>query len=129
MENKDLKKIIKDSVRVLLDDDKENIQAILLFGSQVNNKAIWRSDIDLCVVFKKELNIKKATLFRKRMLGLLPTKVDLQVFNNLPLKIKKSIADNHKVIFRSTDFDEFGFVKRNRVLSMELKRRIAAVGI
>src|SRR3989344_2475967 len=67
-----------------------NIKKILLFGSSVNNERTFRSDIDIAVEFY-EITNKEAFDFRKKILGKVSENADIQVFNLLPEKIKKSI--------------------------------------
>src|SRR3989344_2784468 len=87
--NQTHKRMIKSAVDIILNSEfKDNIRAILLFGSFADNSFIFRSDIDICVVFNKDLSLKEATKFRIRALGQLPEKMDIQVFNILPQKIK-----------------------------------------
>ncbi len=124
----DVPKIIMQAVDLILKESKEKIKAILLFGSHSNGTAIWRSDVDIAVVFKKEPTEKEAFLFRKRLMGKLPDIVDLQVFNVLPLKVRKSIAENHQVLFEAPDFEEVTFTRVNQELFFELKHRLAAIG-
>ena len=103
--DQDAKKIIDRAVKIILQDKlKDKIEAILLFGSRVNGIVTPRSDIDICVVFD---NIEKedADRFRIRILGNFSTKVDVQVFNALPQKIKRSIAGSHKILYKKKDFD------------------------
>lgn len=103
--DQDAKKIIDRAVEIILQDKlKDKIEAILLFGSRANGIVTSRSDIDICVVFD---NIEKedADRFRIRILGNFSTKVDIQVFNALPQKIKRSIAGSHKILYKKEDFD------------------------
>jgi predicted nucleotidyltransferase len=93
---------------VLHDELKDKIKAILLFGSHVKGKITKRSDIDICVVFD-DIDLKESTKFRIRILGNFSEKIDIQVFNVLPQKVKRSIASNHKVIFKREDFDNTDF--------------------
>ncbi len=104
------KMIIGRAINIILNDElKDNIKAILLFGSFADNSFTNRSDIDICVIFKKELSLREATRFRIRISGELPDKVDIQVFNILPFKLKKEIARNHKILYRTIDFDNINF--------------------
>ena len=108
--NQGNKKIIKKAINIILNDKlKENIKAVLLFGSFVDNALTRRSDIDICVLFNKNLSLKESTLFRVRIAGELPENVDVQVFNILPLKIKREIARKHKVLYKSKDYDNINF--------------------
>lgn len=108
--NKDNKRIIERAVGAILNDElRDSIWAILLFGSFADNSFTKESDIDICVLFRNGISLKEATKFRIRVSGQLPEKVDAQVFNILPQRIKRDIARNHKVLFRGNDYDNIGF--------------------
>ena len=107
--DQDAKKTTDKAVNLILQDKlKDKIEAIFLFGSRVKGIVTPRSDIDICVVFD---NIEKedADKFRIRILGNFSTKVDVQVFNVLPQKIKKAIVRNHKVLYKSGNYDNLNF--------------------
>ena len=111
--DQDAKKIINKAVNLILQDKlKEKIQAILLFGSRVNGIVTPRSDIDICVVFD-EIKRDEADRFRIRILGNFSTNEDIQVFNALPQKIKRSIAKSHKILYKKEDFDNSLFTIRH----------------
>jgi len=113
IKNQRNKRIVQKAVSIILNDElKKEIKTILLFGSFADNSFTNNSDIDICVVFKKEISLKEATNFRIRISGQLPDKIDVQVFNTLPFKIKKSIAENHRVLYKSKEFDDIGFSVR-----------------
>src|SRR3989344_5844832 len=120
------KKIIKQAVDLILKEDREKIKAILLFGSHADGTANWRSDIDICVLFKETISLRGATSFRIKIAAELPDIVDIQVFNILPQKFQKSIADNHKILFSAPLFDDFNFTLGTQKLFFESKRRIIA---
>ena len=102
-------KIIDKAVQLILDDElKDRIRAILLFGSHAGGVVTKRSDIDICVVFD-EISREEAGKFRIRILGHFPLKMDIQVFNVLPQKIKRDIARNHRVLYKSNDYDNTNF--------------------
>ena len=108
--NQDNKRIIEMAVDAILKDELgKNIEAVLLFGSLADNTSTINSDIDICAVFKKDISLKEATKFRIRISGQLPEKIDIQVFNALPQKIRKNIAGNHKVIYQSSHYDNLYF--------------------
>ena len=108
--NQDNKKLIEKAVDIILKDElRENIMAVLLFGSFADNTFTKSSDIDICVVFKGDISLKKATEFRIRVSGQLPNKVDVQVFNILPQKIKRDISRNHKVLYKDNEYDNIDF--------------------
>ncbi len=111
--NQDNKVLMQKAVKVILQDElHKNIQAILLFGSFANNSFTPRSDIDIAVVFKKDITLKEATKCRIRISGQLPEKIDFQVFNVLPQKIKREIARNHKVLYQKQEHDDISFFLR-----------------
>ena len=102
--------IIEKAVQLILQDEfKDRIEAILLFGSHAKGIVTKRSDIDICVVFTN-ISLEEATKFRIRILGNFSDKVDIQVFNTLPQKIKRSIARNHKVLYKNDDYDNTNFI-------------------
>lgn len=111
--NQNNKRLIQKALELILNHRlKDNIKSILLFGSFADNTFIWRSDIDICVVFKKKLPLKDSTKFRLEVSRDLPEKVDIQVFDTLPQKIKRSIARNHKVLYKTQDYDNLDFTIR-----------------
>ncbi len=97
----EIKRLINTALKFILKDKlSKKINEIKLFGSTVENKLNFRSDIDISVQFNK-ITLKKATLFRKRVLGELPEKIDLQVYNILPKKIKTEINDKGKILYEN----------------------------
>lgn len=107
--NQNNRKLIDRAVEAILNDELgKDIKAILLFGSFADNSYTPMSDIDICVVFR-EISSSESTQFRIRVSGQLPDKVDVQVFNILPQKIKRDIARNHRVLYQSNDYDNTDF--------------------
>ncbi len=95
----EIKKLILEAKEVILFDKlKKKIKKILLFGSAAENKMTFRSDIDIVVIFD-EINKKDAGKFKIRILGRVNKKVDIQVYNTLPKKIKNEIDKKAKVIY------------------------------
>lgn len=108
--NQDNDGLIERAVEVILEDKLgQDIKAILLFGSFADNSFTRRSDIDICAVFKKEMSLKDATEFRIRVAGQLSDKMDVQVFNILPQKVKREIARNHRVLYKDAEYDNINF--------------------
>lgn len=95
-----IKKIIEEAKKAILDDIFfKKIRKIVLYGSAIKKEITFRSDIDISVEFS-EISLKEATLFRKRMLGMVDERVDIQVYNFLPKKIKQDI-DKGKMLYRT----------------------------
>ncbi len=94
-----IKDMIEKSKEVILEHAFRNrIKKIILFGSAVENKLTFRSDIDIVVVFTK-INLTEATKFRIKIGGQLPDKIDIQVFRFLPKKIQKEINKKGKLLY------------------------------
>ena len=97
----EIKKYITDTKEIILEDILfKKIKKIIIYGSVVDLKLTLKSDIDIAVEFDR-IDLKKATLFRKRISGKINKQVDLQVYNCLPDKIKKEIKSKGKVIYES----------------------------
>src|SRR3989338_10305241 len=97
---------------ILRDGQKDTIEAILLFGSFADGTFSSLSDIDICVVFRKNPTLQEATEFRMRVSGEIPEKINVHVFNILPQKLKRAIARSHKVLYSSGEFDNLDFSVR-----------------
>ena len=96
-----IKDIIKEAKEAILNDPfSPKVQQIILFGSAVRNELSFRSDIDIAIKFTK-ISQKEGLIFRKRILGRVPDRVDIQVFNNLPDKIKIIINKEGRIIFNN----------------------------
>jgi len=92
-----IKEKIEEIKSYILDSEYfKNIKRIILFGSTVKNQRTFRSDIDIAIEFD-EISLKKATEFRIKMNQ--DEKIDVQVYNILPDKIKKEIDENGNVIY------------------------------
>jgi predicted nucleotidyltransferase len=74
----------------------QNIKRIILFGSTAEKSHIFRSDIDIAVDFNN-ITLKEATKFRIKFNY--NDKIDLQVYNTLPEKIKLEIEKKGKIIY------------------------------
>jgi len=77
-------------------DKKKKVRFITLFGSVAQNKQNKLSDIDIAVYY--DGNKKERFYFRIKALGELPDKVDIQIFQDLPLAVKKEVLSG-KVIY------------------------------
>ena len=111
--NQNNKRIIKETLELILQDPlKEKIEAVLLFGSQVTGPITPNSDIDLAVSIPS-INGNEATRFRIRIAGRSNNKVDIQVFNVLPEKMRREIARNHRVLWKKPGFDNTSFTIDN----------------
>ena len=88
----ELNKKFRDEVK----KDKEVIAA-LVFGSYVRGESY--NDIDLCLVLDKKYANSKMTGKRLKYLSNAPNKFDIQIFQQLPIYIRKKILEEGKVLF------------------------------
>ncbi len=95
--------IINDTLEIIKEHEWFwKIEEIILFGSLVEGRFHLFSDIDIAVKFK-EISPSDAFEFRKNVLGNTNKKVDVQVYNTLPDKIKKEIDKNGKTVYKRSD--------------------------
>ena len=95
----EIKKIIEDSIETIKRHPRfKDIKTIKLFGSHVENMSTLFSDVDLAVVFD-DITDKDAAQFRINILGSCTDKVDLQVYNTLPDKIRKEIDQKGRIVY------------------------------
>ena len=95
------KRMIERALDCIINDKLHSrIKKVWLFGSMAENKMTHRSDIDIAVLFNK-INKKEAIEFRIRVLGEVSDKMDVQVFNILPEKIKKEILKKGKTLYKN----------------------------
>ena len=77
---------------------KEGVTLAYLFGSHARGTTHHFSDIDIGVTFES-ISSKEAFQFRSRISGNSSDDIDIQVLNELPPKIKKSVEANHKILY------------------------------
>ncbi len=95
-----IKEIIEEAKQEILDNVLfRKIQRIVLYGSSVENSRTFRSDIDIAVDFDN-IDLKEATRFRRDVMSNIDEKVDIQVYNVLPDKIKKEIDLKGRVLYK-----------------------------
>lgn len=71
---------------------------VVAYGSYVEGGMRPNSDIDIAVIShqtNKELNIK----LQEELLGKLPLKYEVRIFELLPIHIQISIIENYRVVF------------------------------
>ena len=94
-----IKEMIEEAKEVILESEYfPKIRRIFLFGSAAENQLTLVSDIDIAVEFDKITN-KEALLFRRNMLSKVNERIDVQVLNILPEKIKKDVQEKGKVLY------------------------------
>ena len=98
-----IREIIEETKKEILNHELfPRIKEIILFGSYAENDPTFRSDIDIAVKFDN-ISVAEATKFRINVLGGVSDKVDVQVYNVLPEKVRKEIDKYGKIIYRSKE--------------------------
>ena len=83
---------LNEAKEIILEDPLHtHIKSIQLFGSAVENKLTFKSDMDIAVKFDS-ISLKDATLFRKRVLGKSTEKIDVKKTTGTPAAVP--IEDN-----------------------------------
>ncbi len=99
----EISELISDAKELLLNSRFYNkIKRITLYGSAFENKLSLSSDIDLAVEFYKT-DAKEATIFRKELLSKVDSRVDIQVYNLMPQKIKVGIDLGGRILYERKD--------------------------
>jgi len=97
--SQEIKYLINEAKEIILEELKNNVNEIILFGSYAENKQTKNSDIDLAIKLRK-ISKLNPTKIRAALLGNMPSeKLDIQIYGSLPEKIKKEINKHGKTIF------------------------------
>jgi len=84
---------IKDNFEILAEKHE-----VIIYGSHVEGGSRPSSDVDIAVITRKvsrEENVK----IQEELLGILPLKYDIRVFELYPIYIQISVIENYKVVF------------------------------
>lgn len=80
-------------------EDKDVI-AVFLFGSIARQEQTYLSDIDICLVLDpKPRPFESTMLFRKRLDYLNDIPLDIQIFQQLPLYVRKRVLKEGQILF------------------------------
>lgn len=75
--------------KILTLDKEKKIRFIFLFGSVAEKRNTPRSDIDIAVYY--DGSALERFDFRRKALGFLPDKVDVQILQDLPLTVQQEV--------------------------------------
>ncbi|MBI2666122.1 nucleotidyltransferase domain-containing protein [Candidatus Woesearchaeota archaeon] len=88
--------------KLLALDTKKAIRFIILFGSTAKGKNTPLSDIDLAVYYQG--NKSERFKFRVNASGELPNKVDLHIFQDLPVAVQKEVLGGKPIYYQDYQF-------------------------
>ncbi|MCX9011984.1 MAG: nucleotidyltransferase domain-containing protein [Candidatus Methanoperedens sp.] len=109
------------------------IHSILLFGSRARGKT--GRDIDICIIPSRELSLRE----RLSIDSAVPSGVDISIYFDLPIHIRKRISEEGKVLytkdmyhlltlFKKTDSEYSGYRRYreyyNEAIRERMKKRI-----
>lgn len=92
----DMTKIPEELDRVIAEITKHDVEAIYLFGSYATGKVKPTSDIDLCVITKKDIP-KEA---KEAILSNSSKKIDVVIFWDLPPVIRWRVLKEGKLLYK-----------------------------
>jgi hypothetical protein len=82
--------------------DFNRVEFVILYGSVAEGRALKKSDIDLCIYYAG--NRKQQSDFRERLLRLLPSRFDIQIFQEIPLYVRKNVLRGKEVYAKDSRF-------------------------
>ncbi len=80
---------------IIKDIDKSDIDAIFLFGSYTSGKVKPTSDIDICVITKRDIHKDAKEAIQSNS----SKKIDLSIFWDLPIAIRYRILKEGKPLY------------------------------
>lgn len=94
-----LRSSIDDAVEVIKEDASfPHVSRIWLFGSAATNELTLSSDVDIAVDFDAK-GVGGPAEFRNRVSGSLPDGFDVQVFGELPKKVRNEILAKGTILY------------------------------
>ncbi len=116
---------MRDAIVKIEDDIKETvdilkgfdiIHSIILFGSRA--RGVQGRDIDLCIIPSKELDMRE----RLSIESSVPNNVDISVFFDLPIHIRKRIFEEGQVLHTREMYYVLTLLKENDFEYSDYKR-------
>src|SRR5574341_1761452 len=95
---------------------RDDILAILLYGSAAKGDETLRSDIDICIVLPSRKNMKDILNEVFRKLDILTKKYDVRFFEELPLYIQINIIESNKIIYSKDVYELYEYFYFTRKL-------------
>jgi predicted nucleotidyltransferase len=91
----------------------ERVLAVLLFGSRARGEAAPSSDVDLCVVLDPaRADAKTAASVKLTYLESTPGAFDIQVYQGLPIYVRKRVLGEGKVVYCRDDDALYALARR-----------------
>jgi len=99
----DVDKAIKEFLETIRKfEEFKRVKFIILFGSAVEGNLTEDSDIDICIYFDdSKIEGEK---FRLKLLSELPDYFDIQIFNSLPIFVRKEVLKGKPIFIADRKF-------------------------
>lgn len=88
---------------------RDDILAILLYGSAATGDETPRSDIDICIVLPSRKKMKDILNEIYRKLDVFTKKYDVRFFEELPLYIQVNIIESNKIIYSKDIYELYEY--------------------
>ncbi|MFW6282524.1 MAG: nucleotidyltransferase family protein [Minisyncoccales bacterium] len=92
-------KILKDALKKIKKDDR--ILAVALFGSYARDEEY--RDIDLALILNKKMTKKEMSKIKVEYLSKINPKIDLHIFQQLPIYIRFRVLKEGKILLSKED--------------------------
>ena len=102
---------------------REDILAILLYGSAASGGETHRSDIDICIVLPSRKDMKDILNEIYRKLDVFTKKYDVRFFEELPLYIQINIMKSNNIIYSKDIYELYEYFYFIRKLWEDQKMR------
>ncbi len=100
----EINKLVKNSVERLKNiEGFEKVRFIILYGSAAEGVSRENSDIDLYIDYDAKTDYERS-MFRLKVLSELPDIFDVQIFDQLPLYVKKEVLKGKVVFCRDEEY-------------------------
>lgn len=100
----EINELVKNSVgRLKTIEGFEKVRFIILYGSAAEGTVRENSDIDLCIDYDAKTDYERS-IFRLKVLSELPDFFDIQIFDQLPLYVKKEVLKGKVVFCRDEEY-------------------------
>lgn len=117
--------------------DDDRILAVLLFGSVVKDEEHCRSDIDISIVVPgsshyyydcegvSNRDVKSSDVLMKafRNTDVITNEFDVHIFEDLPLRVKMDIIEDHEIIYTADKFGMYEYFYNYRKIWEDQKHR------
>ncbi len=93
---------LADILVIILEEGSERVEFVIFHSSRAIGRGLKSSDIDLCIYYKG--TVEEMSKFRLKLLSRLPSHVDVQIFQQLPLYVRKEVLKGRVLYAKDRKF-------------------------